>query len=415
MKIGIYFTPNKVQGGVYQYSISILEAFYKIKDHRYIIISTSKDVPRKFYKSKRFEIVDLNTASRKFSLQVRDKLSNTLALVAPRLMNLLYRLKLFNLITPVNKFINRHIIRAFKDLNLDLIFYPTSSNLSFLTDVPAVVAIHDLQHRINPHFPEVSAGGRWEYREYSYKEICKKAFKVFSSSDVGREDIIKYYHPDPAKVISLRYLPPSYLDSEMSEKKARQVVKKLGLPGDFVFYPARFWPHKNHMNLIKSIYYLKKRGRKVNLVLTGAKEADFSSFSDVFSKIEKYGLNKQIFYLGYINYKELSAIYKCSRALVMPTFNATYHIPPLEAWVMGTPVITSDLRACRDQLGDAGLLVNPVDPRDIAQKIWKVYKDPGLRKTLVRKGEKRVRQWKFKYFTQTITEVLEDFEEVKKE
>lgn len=413
LKIGIYFTPCKEQGGVYQYSTSILEALYKIKGNNYVIFSTSKDVPDKFYRSKRFKIVDFNTTSREFALKARDVFSNSLAFLAPKLINLFFKARIFSLLGPFLKFTQRQYIKTFESYDLDLIFYPTSSNLSFLTNIPAVVTIHDLQHRINPHFKEVSAGGRWEYREYGYRQICNTAFRILVDFETGREDVIRFYNAQPERVTTLKYLPPAYLNKEISKTKTLRICKKLGLPKHFVFYPARFWPHKNHINLIKSLNYLKKKGKKVNLVLTGVEDADFSSYKDVFGLIKEYCLDKQVYYLGYVNFEELSAIYKKAYALVMPTYNSTSNIPPLEAWLTGTPVITSDIRGCKDQLGDAGLLVDPDNPQDIADKIWQIYTKPLLRNELIKKGERRLKEWTFEDFTAEIRKIIEDFEKQK--
>lgn len=409
MRIGIYFTPNKEQGGVYQYSVSILEALYQIKGNDYFIISTSKDILEKYSKSKRFSIVDLHSATRVYALKTRDFLSSTLAFVAPGLMNFCYRFGLFSLINPLNKFINRNLIKVIDYQNLDVVIYPTSSNLSFLCKTPSVVAIHDLQHRISSQFPEVSAGGRWEYREYGYTEISRKAFRILADSAIDRKYIIKFYRADPKAVEILQYLPPLYLKS-ITENEASRICKKLKLPEDFIFYPARFWPHKNHINLIRAINKLVNSGKSVNLVLTGNKQADFSTFTEVMKMVDNFGLNKRVFYLGYISNKELSAVYKRARALVMPTFNGTYNIPPLEAWKIGTPVLTSDLEGCRDQLGEAGILVDPKSPEDIAKKIWRIYKNDKLRKTLIKKGRERLKDWTFLDFKRTISKVLKDFE-----
>lgn len=409
MRIGIYFTPRKEQGGVHQYSAAILEALSKIPGHQYVIISTSEDIPEKFVKSKRFKIIDLATRSREVAIKARDLFSNTLSVLAPGLINLFYRLRLFNFLTPIYKLVQASYIRVIESENLDLVFYPTSSNLSFLANTPAVVTVHDLQHRINPQFKEVSAGGRWEHREYGFINISKKAFRILVDSEIGKEDMIKFYKTPKKKVIPLPYLPPSFLDTSMSIKRAERICKKLLLPDKFIFYPAKFWPHKNHANLIKAIYLLKKGGERINLVLTGSKDADFSNFSEVFSLVKRYDLEKQVKYLGYVDNEAFSAIYKQAIAMVMPTYFGPTNIPVLEAWVMGTPVIYSDIRGCREQLGNAGLLANPDSPRDMADKILKLYRDKKLREKLIALGRKRVGKWKQEDFSRKIDEIIKDF------
>ena len=409
MKIGVYFTPRKEQGGVYQYTVEILEALNKIKGHKYVIITVSPDIPEKFINSRRFKLVDISSKARKFVLRTRDFMSGPFSLLTTPLVSVLFRLKLFKILTPIYKLSQLPYIKAIEEENLDLIFYPTSSDLSFLAPIPAVVTVHDLQHRISPNFKEVSSGGRWEHREYGFLNISKKAFRILVDSNIGKEDMIKFYHEAEGKVVVLPYLPPFNLNKKISKKVFAKVARKFRLPDKYIFYPSKFWPHKNHRNLIKALDYLnKKKGKKVNLVLTGSKDADFSSYQDVMNLVEKLGLQHQVLYLGYVSHIELSVIYKKALALVMPTYFGPTNIPILEAWLMGTPVITSNLRGCREQLGGAGLLVNPNDPEDIALKIMEIFNDKDIQERLITLGKKRVKSWTRVGFTEKVKEIINE-------
>lgn len=409
MKIGIYFTPSRDQGGVYTYSVAILEALAHIPGHQYVIISTSADVPAKFLHHRNFTLIDLHSRTREISLKTRDFISYTLAWVAPWLTQFLYRFRLYHLLTPIYRLTMTSQIKAVEEQNLDLIFYPTSSNLSFLAVTPAVVTVHDLQHRLNPRFLEVSAGGRWEHREYGFTNINRRAFRILVDSEIGKEDWLNFYPTSPDRVVSLPYLPPSDLQPKISTKILKQTVDDLKLPPRFIYYPAKFWPHKNHLNLLKSLVILKKRGKKIHLVLTGSKEADFSSFRAVENYAEKNKISDQIHYLGFVTKPQLSALYKLAAALIMPTYFGPTNIPVLEAWVMGTPVITSDIRGCRDQLGNAGLLAHPDKPKEIAAAIAKIYSHPSLRTELTTNGRRRVKLWTQAGFTDRIGAIIKDF------
>ena len=87
MRIGIYFTPNKEQGGVYQYCLAILESLSKIKGHHYVVISTSKNIPSKYFKKRNFQVIDMYTRTHEISLKTRDSISNILAAIAPKFIN----------------------------------------------------------------------------------------------------------------------------------------------------------------------------------------------------------------------------------------------------------------------------------------------------------------------------------------
>jgi len=410
MRIGVYFTPNKEQGGVYQYCLALLESLEKIPGHNYTIISTSKDIPSIYSRLKNFQVINMYTRTHEISLKTRDFISNSLAVMAPKFINALFKLNLFGLLTPIYRITDAPQIKVIEEQNLDLVFYPTSSNLSFLASPSAVVAIHDFAHRVYPtRFAEVSAGGRWEHREYGFSSIARKAFKVLVDSQVGREDMINYYHTPPEKVVPLPFLPPSYLDPNPSRQEIARVKKSLHLPNQYIFYPAKFWPHKNHINLVKAIHLLNQKKIKVNLILTGAKEADFSSFDEVMGLVKQFHLEDQVKFLGYVGSDQISVIYKLAEALVMPTYFGPTNIPVLEAWVMGTPVVYSNIRGCRDQLGDAGLLVNPDNPQDISDKIAKVYGNEKLKRNLAQKGYRRLKIWTPVDFTKRVASIVQEF------
>lgn len=403
MKIGIYFAPAKNAGGVYQYSITLLESLVKIPGNEYIVFGASKDILTYIHKDKNIRIINQPIASHGTTPKIKNYVSYLFTYFTFHFLS-------NPILTTLYRFAQKENIEDIEKENLDLIFYSTPSNLSFLAKVPSVVPINDLMHRVHPEFLEVSTGGRYENREFVYRNISKKAFRILVDSEVGKKDVEKYYKTDSSKIVILPFLPPSYLDNKMPLKTAQKICSYLKLPDKFIFYPAKFWPHKNHANLIEAMKILKLQGITVNLVLTGSKNADFSSFSKIFSLIKKYNLEKQVFYLGFVNDRQISAIYKAAKAMVMPTYFGPTNIPVLEAWTMGTPVIYSDVRGCREQLGNAGLLVNPGSPNDVADKIVKIYTLPKLASELARKGKIRIKRWTFKDFSNKIEKIINEYD-----
>lgn len=410
MRIGIYLTTSKGQGGVYQYSLSILDALKEIPENEYIVISEFEDIPRVFYKQKNFRIFFVKEIVQ--TLSFFNYIYKGILLIDQYLLGIIFR---FNILIPeriIDVLLRLSFWQIIKKINkekVDLIFFPTSSDLSLVINKPAIITIHDLQHRLNPQFKEVSANGKWESREYSFNRISKKSYKILVDSDIGKEDMINCYSISSSKIVVLPYLPPKYLTVDIDAKQIKSIRHKLSLPEKYIFYPAKFWPHKNHLNLIKALSVLKKRGLVANLILTGSQKAEFSTFSEVMKVKSDLGLSGQVKYLGYVSDMELSVIYKLSEALVMPTYFGPTNIPILEAWLIGTPVITSNIRGCRDQLGNAGLLVNPDSSPDIADKIQMVYGNNKLRSNLISKGKKRLSKWTFDNFKDKISLIINEY------
>src|SRR5256885_8021272 len=188
----------------------------------------------------------------------------------------------------------------FRSCRVDLMVYCAHTSLSFEAGVPYIMAIHDLQHRLQPDFPEVSANGVWEEREYCFRNGARYATLLLADSEVGKEDILHFYGPygvTPDKVKVLPYLPACYLALEVSESERQRVRTIYRLPERYLFYPAQFWPHKNHTRIVQALGLLKQEhGRKIPVVFSGACTGEIRerTFREVISLSSQLGLEKEI-------------------------------------------------------------------------------------------------------------------------
>lgn len=410
MQIGIYFTAGKHYGGVYQYSLAMLEALDSIPGNTYVIFTLNDDVPKKYYKSTKFEVRPVVAVQRSLLEKFREIISLIVGSITPHLMPFLFRHNLFWLVTWPDRFSQRGLIKMIDESNLDLMIYPTSSNLSFLANTPSVVAIHDLAHRLYPQFPEVSAGGRWELREYSFTEQTRFAKKILVDSKIGKEDVLNCYPAtDPKKIVILPFLPPSYLNLKLTIKQADRLLASYKLPGNFFYYPAKFWRHKHHKELVGALKICHDQGYLFSLVFTGTGAAEFNTLPKVLKQVHDLELDQYVYYLGYIEDEDIvSALYKRSLALTMPTNFGPTNIPVLEAWAIGTPVIYSSVRGCKEQLGNAGISVEPTNSSAWAAAMIKISKSEKLRESLINRGKKRLNLWTSKDFTSTVTKLISE-------
>jgi glycosyltransferase involved in cell wall biosynthesis len=104
----------------------------------------------------------------------------------------------------------------------------------------------------------------------------------------------------------------------------------------------------------------------------------------------------------------MSVIYAEARALTMPTFFGPTNIPVLEAWGFGCPVLTSDIRGIREQVGDAGVLVDPLSVEAIAEGIYQLWTDEGLRRTLAERGRQRLASYTPDDYRKRLIDIIEE-------
>lgn len=206
------------------------------------------------------------------------------------------------------------------------------------------------------------------------------------------------------------FLPANYLTTHNLLKEKQRISKLFQLPEDYLFYPAQFWPHKNHLRIVKALGLLKqKKELDVPIVFCGLHTGEIreKTFDEMMSQAAKLSVDKNIFYLGYIKDEYMSGLYAGAKALVMPTFFGPTNIPVLEAWQFNCPVLTSDIRGIREQVGEAAVLVNPKSVSDIARRIYQLWTDQKLRQKLIKKGKQRLNSYKFNDFYDRFERILD--------
>ena len=253
-----------------------------------------------------------------------------------------------------------------------------------LVSVPYIATVWDLQHRSRPYFPEVSATGwSWEERERTYSSILPRASYILTGTHAGKNEIVHYYRVNPDNVI-VNPLPAPSSSTENRSDTISDIRKRYGIRADFVIYPAQFWPHKNHVNLLIALAILnRKRGKTIDMVFTGS---DKGNADHVLEKISELGLHDQVHILGFVPREDLKALYSKARALTFPSFFGPDNIPPLEAFALGCPVTASRVSGAEEQLGDAALLFDPANPDDIASAILTILEDDQLRARMTQNG-----------------------------
>jgi glycosyltransferase involved in cell wall biosynthesis len=295
-------------------------------------------------------------------------------------------------------------MRAIEAEQCDLWICPNHDRYSFRAPIRALGTVHDLMHRYESRFPEVSANGEYASREFHFSETAKWSRGVLVDSDLGKQQLVESYGIDPEKVFILPYIAPAYI-YESDESDADAVRTKYSLPEKFLFYPAQFYLHKNHANLISAVARLKETHPDVRLVLVGWK--DRNGYDDVLRQVRALGLEKEVMFLGYAPDADMAGLYRAARALVMPTYFGPTNIPQLEAFALGCPVATSRIYGIPEQVGDAALLFDPASIDEIHDAIERLWTDDALCAELASRGREHAERWGRLQFRQRLAEIIE--------
>jgi glycosyltransferase involved in cell wall biosynthesis len=274
--------------------------------------------------------------------------------------------------------------------------------------VPYITTVWDLAHRSRPYFPEVSiTGWDWERREQTYSTVLPRASFILTGTNAGKREVVHYYRVNPENVVVVP-LPVPRLPSE--GRQAVDIRGKYKIRGDFLLYPAQFWPHKNHVNILIALALLKHRGVLIEIVFTGG---DKGNAEHVFRKINELGLHDQVHMLGFIPREDLKTLYSKALALTFASFFGPDNLPPLEAFALGCPVIASRVSGAEEQLRDAAFFFDPADPEDLASAILTISRDQQLRAQMVKKGAEIARIRTPQAYVERVCNVLDRFATVR--
>lgn len=234
---------------------------------------------------------------------------------------------------------------------------------------PYIYTLWDLGHLSTFAFPEVTQNGQFDIRNSTHQVIQFKALMIFVESYAGKQDVIQYLRINPDRIKVVPIFPSGIINTHI------KAVKPTALDEEglfFIHYPAQYWAHKNHFNLLLAFKDIIEEFPNLRLVLTGSDHGNKKYISAV---IVKLGLSNSVIDLGFVSNEELKWLYLNSKGLVMPTFLGPTNMPLMEAGCLNCPVACSDFPGHREQLGEYGNYFDPKDPNDIARKIKNMIHD----------------------------------------
>lgn len=276
---------------------------------------------------------------------------------------------------------------------IELVHFVLSGGLR--TRVPSVYTPHDLLHL---HVPQDFDAWTRRSRERTKRALCAQARFVHSMTRWGREDLLARYGLWPERVGVIPWAPEcggagtAALDTRTPPPAGEPGEGARGLQAGapFALYPAKHYPHKNHLGLLEALALLRDRGQTIPLVLTGAPTAHTPRVEE---RIRALGLSDQVRDLGYVSDAELAGLYRRATAVVIPSRFEGWCLPLSEALAAGKPVACSDATCLPEVLGGAGLTFDPARPAAIAEALGRLWGDAGLREELARRARERAGEW----------------------
>ncbi len=397
MKVGVYFPGYQPElGGGYTFEQDVLQSVLDISgesSHEFVIFHEQ---------SGKYELLLSKNINLHAKLIIQPKIKSLpLRLLGKIAFKLGWKKKAISTT-------DHSLSDAIAQESVEFLWFLTPSY--FPVDVPYIATIWDIQHRVQPWFPEVGKSAEWNGREEYYSQYLQRATYIITPNQVGREEIAFYYRIPPDRFILLPHPAPKISLHEPAQ--IDEILEKYHLMRQgYLFYPAQFWPHKNHINLLCALKVLRDEyGASIPLVLTGS---DKGNLHHVLSRAKEMGIDGLLHFLGFVPREDLIGLYQGAFALTYLSLFGPENLPPLEAFVCGCPVIVARVAGAEEQFDDASLLVEGTKPDEIARVINSLYTNPGLREKLIIKGHIRAKAFTAKEYVRGVFDALNKIEAVR--
>jgi glycosyltransferase involved in cell wall biosynthesis len=266
---------------------------------------------------------------------------------------------------------------------IDVLFAP-GNVCPFWGNFCRVLKINTLHHY---HTPKLIGLTRSIYRKFFFEESARRANHILANTMTTKEEICKFMRIPEQKVTVTGealfdiYAPHSY-------DQAKTVLAKRALQNDYILFVSALYAYKNTDTLIKSFAHLiKQQLSNTELVIVG-QDCD-SQMPKLQSLSNNLGISDKVRFLGFIPPEDLPAIYSGAKVFVFPSLIETFGKPLVEAMRCGVPIVASNTSCIPEVLGDAGLLVNPLDPVEMASAIARAIGDEELRRDMIARGLRR--------------------------
>ena len=257
-------------------------------------------------------------------------------------------------------------------------------------NVRKVVTIHDLAFLEQPEYAVPSLAA---YLRRVVPEAVAAADVVITVSSEVSRTLIKHFQTPKEKLVVVPLGVSRYFRRVTDPILLEATRHKFGLKHPLVLAVGTQEPRKNHSGLIKAFYKAQKeKDGPAMLAIAGGTGWLYEETQQL---VKELNLEEKVRFLGRVTNYELVTLYSSADVFAFPSFFEGFGIPPIEAMACGAPVITSNTSSLPEVVGDAALLVDPHNVDALAEAIYRLVRDEGLREELRQKGYQRVQQFRW--------------------
>jgi glycosyltransferase involved in cell wall biosynthesis len=268
-----------------------------------------------------------------------------------------------------------------------------------------VVVVYDLMGLLFPD--RISLQGKVHFH-VAVRYAIPAADSVIAISEQTKRSIIERcgIAPEKITVTPLGYDPDLFRPCDDPESVAA-VCARHGIDGRyFINTSSVIWYRKNLVRVLEGFARLKANPahRELRLVITGKRG---EAWEEVLTTRRSLGLEEDVVFTGYVPAEDMPVLLSGALGLVFPSLDEGFGLPLVEAMACGCPVVSSNVSAMPEVVGEAGILVDPLDVEALHQAMRALAEEPERRERLRSLGLARAQRFSWDAAARTTLGVFE--------
>jgi glycosyltransferase involved in cell wall biosynthesis len=270
--------------------------------------------------------------------------------------------------------------RAAARAGVDVIHSPAYT-APFWAGAPVVLTLHDVSYARHPEWYPYRRD--WARRLY-YRRSAHAATRVITDSSFSAAEITAAYGIPASRITVVPLGVDTDFTREMIHGELPPTIRQ-----PYVLHVGDLHERRNLTLVVDAVLEARRHfggAAALSLVLAGVDHGIGGALCAVAAEA---GMPDAVTLLGRVSEARLHALYRGATALVYPSLYEGFGLPVLEAMASGTPVLASRAASMPEVLGDAGVLLDPLDAAAWAQAIVDVVNDEALRRRMSSAGQAR--------------------------
>lgn len=240
------------------------------------------------------------------------------------------------------------------------------------------------------------------YERLTFKLVFKHADAVIALTENMKKEIQKVY----ARNI---FVIPNGIDLENFKQVNREDIRlKLHITQDkkIIIFVGRLMPVKGVQYLIEAMSIIAQKEPKAILMVVG----DGQDKDRLEAHVNKLSLCEHVTFIGTVQNDKIPDYLAAANVLVLPSLSEGFPVVLLEAMASGVPMVTTRVTGIPEIVEDGinGLIVEPKNSKQIAEKVLLLLQDNELDKEIIKNNKETIKKYDLNFTVKQLEKIYQN-------